>query len=412
MVCAELSRETALIRATPNRDNQFQFAGADSLNGSVGHFDIGHFSLPTVARNDTGVFPEAGGHRCHHSGHCASLDALQELRPNFHASVEHATIRAMEFAMRRIGLFLYPGFQVMSFVTFSAFEVANKRSAETLYDLQVLSEKGGLLKSSLGMEITTKAIGEDEFDTILVGVGMEPPSTSATAVSYLRQAAKSTRRLAAICLGSFALGEAGLLDGRRATTHWRYAQQLQERFPKSKVDMDKIFIADGQIWTSAGMSAGADLAVGMIESDHGSDLARVVARGLVMHHRRAGGQSQHSALLDLDAKSDRIQAALTHAKRNLRMPLEVEDLARTACLSQRQFTRVFRSETGTSPARAVEALRLEAAKHLLEQSRLPVEDIAREAGFGSRERMRRAFLRVYGEAPRSIRVHAGPSATI
>lgn len=149
--------------------------------------------------------------------------------------------------MRRIGLLLYPGFQVMSFVVISAFEVANKNSGETLYDLHVLSEEGGLLRSSFGMEITTKAIAQDEYDTILVGVGMEPPRASATAARYLRQAAKSTRRLASICLGSFALGEAGLLDGRRATTHWRYAQLLQEQFPKSKVDMDRIFIADGQI---------------------------------------------------------------------------------------------------------------------------------------------------------------------
>ena len=314
--------------------------------------------------------------------------------------------------MRKVGLFVFPGFQVMSLATLSAFEVANKRSSETLYDLQVLSEKGGLLRNTIGVDVSTKAIGDDEFDTILVGSGIEILSTSPAAADYLRQAAKSTRRLASICLGAFALGDAGLLDGRRATTHWRYAHRLQEQFPKCKVDMDKIFIADGQIWTSAGMSAGADLAVGMIESDHGTDLARVVARGLVMHHRRAGGQSQHSALLDLDAKADRIQTALTFAKRNLRIPLEIEDLARVACLSPRQFTRVFRSETGTSPARALETLRLEAAKLLLEQSRLPIEAVALEAGFGNRERMRRAFVRAYGEAPQAIRSNAGPLATI
>jgi transcriptional regulator GlxA family with amidase domain len=262
------------------------------------------------------------------------------------------------------------------------------------------------------MDVTTEVFGDDEFDTLLVGVGMEVPSTSPAMTSYLTHAAKSTRRLASICLGAFALGDAGLLDGRRATTHWRYAQRMQERFPKCSVDMDKIFIADGQIWTSAGMSAAADLAVGMIESDHGADLARIVAKGMVMHHRRAGGQSQHSALLDLDAKADRIQTALAYAKRNLRMPLDIEDLARVACLSPRQFTRVFRSETGTSPAKAVELLRLEAAKQMLEQSRLPVEDIARQAGFGNRERMRRAFIRTYGEVPRSIRITAGPLATI
>jgi transcriptional regulator GlxA family with amidase domain len=314
--------------------------------------------------------------------------------------------------MRKVGLVLCPGFQVMCFVALSAFEVANKNAGEALYDLHVLSEGGGPLCSSFGMEVTTEAFGDDEFDTLLIAVGMEVPSTSPALASYLQQAAKSTRRLASICLGSFALGDAGLLDNRRATTHWRYARRLQERFPKCSVDMDKIFIADGQIWTSAGMSAAADLAVGMIESDHGADLARRVARGLVMHHRRAGGQSQHSALLDLDAKADRIQTALTYVKRNLRMPLEIEDLARAACLSPRQFTRVFRSETGMSPAKAVESLRLEAAKLMLEQSRLPVEHIAREAGFGNRERMRRAFVRAYGEAPQSIRVNAGPLAMI
>jgi transcriptional regulator GlxA family with amidase domain len=314
--------------------------------------------------------------------------------------------------MRKVGMVLYPDFTVMCFVAFAAFEVANKRSGKTLYDLHVLSESGGPLRSSFGMEVATDALGVSEFDTLLVGTGMEPSTMTPAVVDYLQQAAKSTRRLASICLGSFAMGDAGLLDNRRATTHWRYAQQLQERFPKCSVQMDKIFIADGQIWTSAGMSAAADLAVAMIEHDHGADLARTVAGGLVMHHRRAGGQSQHSALLDLDAKSDRIQTALNYAKRNLRMPLDIEDLARAACLSPRQFTRVFRSETGTSPAKVIEALRLEAAKLMLEQSRLPVEDIALEAGFGNRERMRRAFVRVYGDAPQSIRINAGPLATI
>jgi len=140
-------------------------------------------------------------------------------------------------------------------------------------------------------------------------------------------------------------------------------------------------------------------------------LARAVAKGMVIHHRRAGGQSQHSALLDLDAKADRIQTALTHAKRNLHMPLSVEDLARVACLSPRQFTRVFRSETGISPAKAIENLRLEAAKLMLEQSRLPVDVVAKETGFGACERMRRAFVRAYGEPPQTVRNNAGPLAS-
>jgi transcriptional regulator GlxA family with amidase domain len=174
--------------------------------------------------------------------------------------------------------------------------------------------------------------------------------------------------------------------------------------------MDKIFISDGPIWTSAGMTAGTDLVVGMIERDHGSELARLVAKGMVMYHRRSGGQSQHSTLLDLDANEDRIQRALNYARQNLSESLAIEDLAHAACLSPRQFARLFRSETGTTPAKAVEALRVEAAKLMLEQSRLPIEVIARETGFANRERMRLAFARVHGEIPRAIRNEAGPLA--
>ena len=315
--------------------------------------------------------------------------------------------------MRKVGLLVCPGFQVLGLAALSAFEVANKQAGEQLYGLQVVSEAGGLVRSSLGMDVATEVLDADQsFDTILVTVGMDVPRTSPRIASYLREALGSTRRLASICLGSFVLGDAGVLDGRRATTHWRYARQLAVRFPKCTIDADKIFIEDGPIWTSAGMTAATDLAVGMIERDHGVELARSVARGLVMHHRRAGGQSQHSALLDLDAPGDRIQTALTYAKRNLRRPLDIEDLARAACLSTRQFSRLFRSETGTTPAKAIEVLRLEAARFMLEQSRLPVEEIAREAGFGNRERMRRAFTRNHGEAPQSIRGHAGPIATL
>ncbi|MFC0407117.1 GlxA family transcriptional regulator [Roseomonas elaeocarpi] len=300
----------------------------------------------------------------------------------------------------------------MGFVALSAFEVANKEAGEMLYDLHVLSEEGGPVRSSFGMEVATRPLEESGFDTILIAVGMEVPTTSPVLARYLQRVAKSTRRLASICLASFVLGDAGLLDGRRATTHWLYARSFQERYPKCQVDIDKIFIADRSIWTSAGMSAASDLAVGMIEDDHGAELARTVARGMVMYHRRAGGQSQHSALLNLATRSDRIQDALAYAKANLGKPLGAEELARAARLSPRQFTRLFRSETGTSPSKAIEALRLEAARLLLEQGRLPIEEIAHEAGFGNRERMRRAFMRTYGEAPQAIRSNAGPLAVI
>ena len=300
----------------------------------------------------------------------------------------------------------------MNFAAMSVFEIANKRVGEKLYDLHILSERGGPVRSSLDVELSTGPIGKVEFDTLLVGGGVHIHDTIPRIKDYLRETADTTRRLASICLGAFALGDAGLLDGRRATTHWRYAEELQARFPDCRVEPDRIFIADQTIWTSAGMSAGIDLTLGMLERDHGRDFARLVAAGLVLHHRRAGGQSQHSILLQLDPSSDRIQTALACAKSNLHAPLSLEDLARVACLSPRQFTRVFREETGTSPAKAVNALQLEAAKLMLEQSRLPIEAVAKETGFGDRERMRRAFVRAYGRPPQSFRIDAGPVAAV
>ena len=239
-----------------------------------------------------------------------------------------------------------------------------------------------------------------------LGLGVEGRQPDHPAVS-----APSTRRIASICTGAFALGEAGLLDGRRATTHWLFAKELQRRFPKASVEVDRIFIADGQVWTSAGMTAGLDMALGLVERDVGPEKAREAARTLVLHHRRAGGQSQHSTLLDLDAKSDRVQNALQYARRNLGRPLSVEELADAACLSPRQFSRVFRAETGLSPAKAIENLRLEAARLMLEQGRLPIETIAIETGFGDRERMRRSFVRTFGQTPRAIRTASHPLAS-
>ena len=314
--------------------------------------------------------------------------------------------------MLRVGLVLLPDFHVLSFAVLSVFEVANKRAGEKLYELHTLSESGGPVRTSFGTEVSTEPLDRNEFDTLLVGSGLEIPSVSPAMIAQLQEALHSSRRIASICVAAFALGEAGMLNGRRATTHWRYAAELQRRFPHSKVEIDRIFTRDGSIWTSAGLMAGVDLALGLVESDHGRDLARTVAASMVVHHRRAGGQSQHSALLDLDAKADKIQTALAYARRNLHKSLDIGELAKAASLSPRQFTRVFRSETGTSPAKAIEALRLEAATLMLDQSRLPIETIAIETGFGTRERMRRAFIRVHGEPPRALRKAAGPLVSI
>ena len=215
--------------------------------------------------------------------------------------------------------------------------------------------------------------------------------------------AARARRIAGLCTGAFVLGDAGLLDGRRATTHWAWATALQQRHPRAQVEVDRIYIADESVWTSAGMTAELDLALALVENDLGTEVARSVAHQLVMHQRRAGGQSQHSELLKLAPKSDRIQQALEHARRNLAQPLSVEQLAEAARLSPRQFSRVFTAETGQSPAKAVEGLRLEAARLMIESSRHPLDVVARETGFRDRRHMREAFMRGMGVPPQAVR---------
>ncbi|MBA1143424.1 GlxA family transcriptional regulator [Mesorhizobium neociceri] len=306
--------------------------------------------------------------------------------------------------MQRIGFVVSPGFRVMSFAVASAFEFANFEMGEPVYEVHLLSETGGSVRTSLGMSVATEPFGAANFDTLIFGRGTEAPTPGL--IEFARQAPARCRRIAATCLGAFILAEAGLLDGRRATTHWNRARDLQARFPKVKVEEDRIFIVDGQVWTSAGMTAGIDLALAMVEQDLGADVARAVARQLVVYHRRAGGQSQHSALLALAPKSDRIQNALAYAKRNLDTPLTVGELAEAAHLSPRQFSRAFRAETGQSPAKAVENLRVEAARLMMEQSRHSIDIIARQTGFADRDRMRRAFLRAFGQPPQVIRRNA------
>ncbi|MDK1481814.1 GlxA family transcriptional regulator, partial [Sinorhizobium sp. 6-117] len=248
------------------------------------------------------------------------------------------------------------------------------------------------------------------YDTVMFGASSTIEPMTPGLVKFARHALQTARRVAAPCTGAFVLAEAGLLEGRRATTHWAFARQFQERFPTVKLEEDRIFIVDGSVWTSAGMTASIDLALAMIEKDHGQDVARSAARKLVVYHRRAGGQSQFSALLELDPKSDRIQRSIDYAKANLRGVLSVEELADAAGLSARQFSRAFRSETGQSPAKAVENLRVEAARLLMEQGRHSMDVIAEETGFADRDRMRRAFLRTLGQPPQTIRRNARESA--
>jgi transcriptional regulator GlxA family with amidase domain len=308
--------------------------------------------------------------------------------------------------MQRIAFVVFPGYQVMSMAAVSVFEFANICAGEPIYDLHVLSETGGPIRSSIGMAMETERFADPSFDTVIVGGGTGIPQASPGLLAFMQQALIAARRVAAICTGAFILGQAGLLDGRRATTHWLFAHELRNNFSLTKVEEDRIFIIDGAVWTSAGMSAGIDLALAMVEKDMGTDLARMVAKSLVVYHRRAGGQSQFSALLELEPKSDRIQKALAYAKSNLQMPLSVEQLAEAAHLSPRQFSRIFHAETGQSPAKAVERLRVEAARLMMEQGRHSIDVVARETGFADRERMRRAFLRSFGQPPQTIRRNA------
>ncbi len=276
--------------------------------------------------------------------------------------------------MHRVGLVMPANFQVMSYAALAAFDMANFVSDETFYEIGVLSESGGPVSNNFGVATETAPLDIKSFDTLLLGAAWVPTSPSPKLAELLREAVKDGRRVASICIGAFTLAEAG--------------------------------------WTSAGMTAGVDMALGLVERDMGANIARATAKMMVLHHRRAGGQSQHSAMFELDAKTDRIQNALAFARKNLREALTIEQLADAARLSPRHFTRVFRLETGLSPARAIENLRLEAARYLLEQGGLPIEEIARETGFGDRERMRRSFLRSYGQTPQSIRNASHPLATI
>lgn len=305
--------------------------------------------------------------------------------------------------MRQVTFVVYPGYSVMALAAATVFETANmlQPPGEPLYELRFVSEAGGTVATSAGLPVSTEPFAGAGGDTLVVG-GADQPA-SARLIDFLREAPKSFRRVAAVCVGAFAIAEAGLLDGRRATTHWAYARDLQSRFPAARVDADRIFVQDGPIWTSAGMTAGLDLALALLEEDAGTAAAKSVARKLVLYHRRGGGQSQFSSLLELDPKSDYVQQALVYARAHLHTPLSVPQLAKAVHLSPRQFSRVFQAETGESPAKAIEKLRVEMARSLLEHSVHSMETVARETGFSDRDHMRRAFLRAFGQPPQSLR---------
>jgi transcriptional regulator GlxA family with amidase domain len=206
-----------------------------------------------------------------------------------------------------------------------------------------------------------------------------------------------------VCSGTYILAAAGLLDGKLATTHWSRSSDFARKFPAVRLDADRIFVKSGKLWTSAGITAGIDLALAMIGEDVGESIARRTAQQLVVYHRRPGGQSQFSALLELGAAQGRFAPLLEFIRANLSQQLGVEALAARACMSPRHFARAFRAETGVTPAKVVERLRVDAARAALESGGRSVKDVARFCGFEDTERMRRAFQRVLRTSPSALR---------
>jgi transcriptional regulator GlxA family with amidase domain len=311
--------------------------------------------------------------------------------------------------MRAVGILIFPAFQLLDAAgPIAAFEIATRHAAPG-YRTQLLARCAGAVASSSGAAL----VAEDwtqaaALDTLIVagGPGTRALATCPATLSFIRAASSGARRVASVCTGARLLAAAGLLDGRRATTHWRYAADLARSYPGVRVEPDRIFVRDGAIWTSAGITAGIDLALALIAEDLGEAVGKSVAQDLVVYHRRPGGQSQFSALLRLDAPGGRFGPLLGWARERLDEALPVERLAVRAAMSPRHFARAFLAETGMTPAKAIEHLRLEAARAQVEEGRAPLDRVAEMTGFRDPERMRRAFIRGLGQPPQALRRRA------
>ena len=277
------------------------------------------------------------------------------------------------------------------------------------YDLQlVTTARDESFRGDSGLTLSaTRNLDEvaGNIDTLMVPGGTGPRSVcDATNLAWLRSAAARARRVASVCTGAFLLAQAGLLDGRRATTHWMFARDLARRYPRIRVDADPIYIRDGNVYTSAGVTAGMDLALALVEEDLGNNVALEVARRLVLFARRPGGQAQFSALLAAQASDNKaVRELLVWISEHLRSNLSVESMAARVAMSSRNFARVFLRETRMTPAHFVERMRIEAACRNLEATDEGLEAIAARAGFGSAEVMRRAFRRHLGLSPNLCR---------
>lgn len=323
----------------------------------------------------------------------------------------------------RITFVLFPGFQQLDLAgPMAVFEVA-RLARPGSYTWRLAASETPSTRSSAEVvwpvRPLPRALGDTDLVMVIGGDGVDAACRDARLITWLQRASRSGARIASICSGSLVLAAAGLLDHRTATTHWSRSRQFACDFPAVRLQPDRIYVREPalrgrsqhapEIWTSAGMTAGIDLCLALVAHDHGEDLARTAARQLVVERRRPGGQSQFSPLLELQRPEGRFGALLDHVRGHLRQDHRIDELAARVCMSPRHFARCFRAETGTTPAHAIERLRVEAARAALESGLPSVQRIAHDCGFGNTERMRRSFLRLLGRPPAAMRKAAASS---
>lgn len=316
-----------------------------------------------------------------------------------------------------ITMVTFPGVQILDVTgPIEVFSTATRYLDGAIYRTEVVSVHGGPVTASCGMEFATTPIADvpQDVDTLMLAGGqdMDAPSADDQLIGELQRVAGRARRVASVCSGAFLLAATGLLDGRRATTHWAECEMLADAYPEVTLEPDAIYVQDDNMWTSAGVTAGIDLSLALLADDHGRRAAAAVARQLVVYLRRSGGQSQYSQLLAAQAaESEPIRDLLAWIPDHLTADLSVPALAGRAHLSERHFRRVFRREVGTNPGDHVEHVRLEAACRLLETTENPIAEIARDCGFGTPETMNRAFQRRLETTPGGHRHHFGEATT-
>jgi transcriptional regulator GlxA family with amidase domain len=311
----------------------------------------------------------------------------------------------------RIALLAFPRVQLLDIVgpadVFA--EAAKQLGNPRAYRVEVIGTEPGLLKGSSGLRLAVDSTVEThkgKLDTLLVAGSpfVDDIARNPVLQQWLRQQAGSVRRIGSVCSGAFVLAAAGMLRGRRVTTHWNSSTRLSEENPDTQVEADSIYVKDGNLYTSAGVTAGMDLALAMVEEDHGRELALRVAREMVMFFKRPGGQSQFSAHLAAQtAERSSIRAIRDYVLAHLKDDLSIPALAARAGMSERNFARVFKQEAGSTPAEFVELARIDAARRLAEESDLPLKRLADEVGYANVDGFRRAFLRRLGVTPSDYR---------